>query len=63
MTSSAPSGIVADGYERYTSSEGFLAREREARLAVLGEFAPQLAYARSWRERLSLLWRRRRALR
>ena len=63
MSSSAPSGIVADGYERYTNSERFLTRERAARLIVLAAFAPRLAHAQSWRERLRLLWERRRALR
>lgn len=63
MAAPAFSGIVADGYERYTRSESFRARERETRLAVHTAFAPCLAAARTLPERWGLLWERRREVR
>ena len=63
MDSSVLSGIVADGRERFSSTEQFLEREHKARLAVEAAFAPRLAAAHGLFEHLLLLRERRRELR
>jgi hypothetical protein len=55
--------LVADGQWRYTRSKEFRARVRDTRLRVLAEFAPKLAGAPGWLERLRLRGQRYLALR
>lgn len=63
MKLSSPSihGLVADGHLRYTRSPEFRARQQAARDEVRTEFAPRLAAASGWTQRLLLRWQRTRA--